>query len=156
MQQDLFDEGKSELEYELDYLKKELNCLDDENMEMREFFDKLAKPIIKRAVRKVEKQLRRFPAEARQFGDDSKLNSFEEICVMLQEGSMNDYMFVEDTVDECSENAYDDLLQDEKFILNHQTISPEEDGPQIIRNAFIHYASGYETKKINDAFYKRN
>lgn len=144
----LFDESKSEL-------KSELELLRDENQLMREFFDQLAIPIIKRAVNDVEKQLRRFPRAARQFGDDSNLNSFEEICVMMQESSMDYYMLVEDTVERCCESAYDDLNSDEKFIINHQSTSLEQNGTEIIKDEFLSYATNYESKKIEDAIDQR-
>lgn len=123
MKQNLFYENKSEMDIELD-------CLKDEKIEMCGFFDKLAIPIIKKAVRNVEKQLRGFPREACQFGDDSKLNFFEEGCVMIQEGSMDDYMLVEDTIERCCESSYDALNNQEKFIINHQTIYHERDGAE--------------------------
>ena len=118
---DIEDE-KSEIEYELDQLK-------DENLDMLRFFGRLGVPIIKKAILKIEKQLRRFPPEARQFDDDSTLNSFEEVCVMIQEGSMDYSMFVEDTIERCCESVYNDLNSDEKFIINHQLTSSEQNGP---------------------------
>ena len=148
MMRSLFDENKSELKSELDLLR-------DENQLMLEFFDKLAIPIIKRAVNDVEKQLRRFPRAARQFGDDSNLNSFEEICVMMQEGSMDYYMMVEDTIERCCESAYDDLNPDDKFIINHQSISLEQNAPEIIKDEFLTYATNYESKRIEDAIDNR-
>jgi len=144
----LFDENKSELESELAILR-------DENLVMLKFFDKLAIPIIRKAIRNVEKQLRRFPHAARQFGDDSNLNSFEEICVMMQEGSMDYYMMVEDTIERCCESAYDDLNTEEKFIINHQSISLEQNGTEIIKDEFLSYATNYESKRIEDAIDQR-
>jgi hypothetical protein len=94
MDPSLFDEMKFRHETEFEYLK-------DENNAMREFFDKLAIPVIRKTVRKVATQLRRFPLTACQFGDDSNLNFFEEVCVMMQESSMDDYIFVEDTIERC-------------------------------------------------------
>lgn len=138
-----FDEVKSRIETELEYLT-------DENIAMREFFDKLAVPIIKKALRNVEKQLRGFPREACQFGDDSKLNFFEEVCVMCQEGSIDDYMFVEDTIEGCCESAFDDLSNQEKFILNHQTSSSEINGADLVKDEFFQYATNYENRRITD------
>lgn len=149
MTQNDFDEVKSRIETELE-------CLTDENIAMREFFDKLAVPIIKKAVRNVEKQLRGFPREACQFGDDSKLNFFEEVCVMLQEMSMDDYMFVENTIESCCESAYDELSNEEKFILNHQTNSPEIDGAEIVKDEFFQYATNYENRRIADSIDRRS
>lgn len=149
MNRNLFDEDKSELEIELDRLR-------DENFAMREFFDELSKPVIKRAIKKVEKQLRRFPSDACQFGDDSKLNFFEEVCVMQQEVSMDYYMFVEDGIESCCEAAYEELSIQEKFILNHQTIIPEKDGVEIIRDDFFRYANNYENIKIKDSLERRS
>lgn len=149
MTQNDFDEVKSRIETELE-------CLTDENIAMREFFDELAVPIIKKAVRNVEKQLRAFPREACQFGDDSKLNFFEEVCVMLDEVSMDDYMFVENTIEGCCESAYDDLSNQEKFIVNHQTISPERDGYEIVKDEFFQYATNYENRKIADSIDNRS
>ena len=149
MKQNLFDENKSEIDIEFNYLE-------DENYSMREFFDKLAAPIIKKAVLNVGKQLRRFPREACQFGDDSKLNFFDEVCVMLQEVSMDDYMFVEDTIEGCCESAFDDLSKQEKFILNHQTISLEKDCYEIIKDEFLQYATNYENRKIADSIDRRS
>lgn len=137
-------------------MESKLECLNYEITEMREFFDKLAIPIIKRAVRKVEKQLRGFPREASQFGDDYKLNFFEEVCVMLQEDSIDDYPFVRSTIESCCEGVYDDLSYDDKFILNHQTYSYEDNGVALIIYDFLSYANEYENKKITDTFYSRN
>jgi len=147
MMRSLFDENKSESESELDILR-------DENKLMRELFDQLAIPIINKVVNDVEKQLRRFPRAARQFGDDSTLNFFEEVCVMVQEGSMDYYMMVEDTIEKCCESAYDDLNLDEKFI-NHQSISLEQNGTEIIKDEFLSYATNYESKRIEDAIDQR-
>lgn len=149
MNQKDFDEVKSRIETELE-------CLTDENLSMREFFDELAIPIVKKAVRNVEKQLRGFPRGACQFGDDSKLNFFEEVCVMLQESSMDDYMLVEDTIEGCCESAFDDLSNEEKFILNHQTITPEKDGAEIIKDEFLQHGNNFESKRINDTIDRRS
>jgi hypothetical protein len=149
MNQNDFDEVKSKIETELE-------CLTDENQAMREFFDELAIPIVKKAVRNVEKQLRGFPREACQFGDDSKLNFFEEVCVMLEEVSMDDYMLVENTIEGCCESAYDDLSNQEKFIVNHQTISPERGGYEIVKDEFFQYATNYENRRITDSIDRRS
>lgn len=149
MTQNDFDELKSRIETELE-------CLTDENIAMREFFDKLAVPIIKKAVRNVEKQLRAFPREACQFGDDSKLNFFEEVCVMCQEDSIDDYMFVEDTIEGCCESVYNELSNQENFIFNHQTISLEKDCNEIVKDNFLQYATNYENRRITDSIDKRS
>ena len=144
MQSNLFDEIKS-------WEETEIKNLTNDNEEMREFFDQLAIPVIRKAVRKIASQLRRFPREACQFGDDSKLNFFEEVCVMYQESSMDYYMLVEDTIHSCCESAYNDLSNEEKFIINHMTDSPCRDGTEIIKEAFSDYATNYENQKIIDA-----
>ena len=149
MMQQHFDYIKSNLEFEISELK-------DENREMQKFFTTLAVPIIKKVNRNIEKQLRGFPREACQFGDDSKLNFFEEVCVMLQEVSMDDYMFVENTIESCCESAYDELSNQEKFILNHQTSSPEIDGAEIVKDEFFQYATNYENRKITDSIDRRS
>lgn len=74
---------------------------------------------------------------------------------MMQEGSMDYYMLVEDTVERCCESAYDDLNSDEKFIINHQTISLEQNGTEIIKDEFLSYATNYECKRIEDAIDQR-
>lgn len=140
----------------LDLTKEELSLLENDYYNIRAFFDKLAKPILKKAVHNVERQLRRFPVEARQFGDDSKLNTFEEICVMVQEVSLDYYLFVEDTIDLCCKEAYDELSNDDKFIFNHQLDTDEKDATTIIKDAFLQYALNYSSKRIADEYERRN
>lgn len=132
-----FDYTISNLEKEINLLKDANNELSEMNIEMQKFFDKLAIPIIKRTVRNVEKQLRRFPIEANQFGDDSKLNFFEEVCVMLKEGSIDDYGLVEDTIESCCLDAYNELKDNENFIVHHQTNSDHQYLPEIIKDDFF-------------------
>ncbi len=139
------------IEYE-----KRIDSLLAENEEMKEFFDKLSVPIIKRSVKNIERQLRQFPQEARQFGDDSNLNFFEEVCVMLQEGSMDDYRFVRTTILQCCTDAYDLLTNADRFIINHQSYVDEMGSVEIIETAFYEYASNYENNRINKAYYVRN
>ena len=140
---------------QINELKGEISILESEIEIMQRFFDKLSIPLIKKVIRRVEKQLRRFPLEARQFGDDSKLNSFEEVCVMLMEGSIDDYPFVSSTVESCCEDAYNQLNAEEKFIINHQTSSSEENGIELITNDFFIYATNYESRRINDSYESR-
>ena len=148
MQLSLFDEMESGNETEHE-------CLTIENDAMRDFFDKLAIPVIRKTVRKVATQLRRFPRAACQFGDDSTLNFFEEVCVMMQESSMDDYIFVEDTIERCCEDAFDDLKSDEKLIINHTSNSSHQNGFEINKDEFLSYAIDYNNKKIEDAFDRR-
>lgn len=134
----------------------EISELSDQIIQMQAFFDKLSVPILKKAVRHVAKQLRHFPREANLFGDDSKLNFFEEACVMEQEGSMDDFLFVRRTIESCCEDAYDELSSNDKFILNHKTDSDSQLGSEFITDAFFTYILNYETKRIQDAYEQRN
>lgn len=147
---------REDFEEMMNVLKTEVLYFKDEVLEMQHFFDKLSEPLIKKAVRFVEKQLRNFPPEANQFGDDSKLNFFEEVCVMQQEGSLDDYYLVRNTVESCCGDAYDNLGPDEKFIINHQSYSFEDNGLALITDAFFSYAANYQSKRIEEAYYRRN
>jgi hypothetical protein len=149
MMQQHFDYIKSNLEFEISELK-------DENREMQKFFTTLAVPIIKKVNRNIEKQLRRFPREACQFWDDSKLNFFEEVCVMRQEGSMDDYLIVEDTIESCCESVYSELNNQENFIINHQTNSLHQYFPEFIKDEFLQYANKYVNKRIIDSIDRRS
>ena len=57
---------------------------------------------------------------------------------------------VEDTIERCCESALDDLNLDEKFIINHQVTSFEQNGTEIIKDEFLSYATNYERKRIED------
>jgi len=57
---------------------------------------------------------------------------------------------VEDTIERCCESALDDLNLDEKFIINHQVTSLEQNGTENIKDEFLSYATNYERKRIED------
>jgi hypothetical protein len=141
---------------EIDYLKLTIDQLKDENDAMHEYFDKLSIPIIKRAVRFIARTLRNFPPEARLFGDDSKLNSFEEFCVLLQEGLLDNYDVMEDTIISLCSDAYKNFNPDEKFIYNHKSFSLEYDTIEFIKDEFYRYATNYSNQKIEYALEHRN
>lgn len=134
----------------------DISDLSDQITQMQLFFDELSVPILKKAVRHVAKQLRHFPREANLFGDDSKLNFFDEICVMEQEGTIDDYMVVRSTIESCCKSAYDELSSNGKFILNHKSNSESQEGAEFITQAFFTYVLNYETKRIQDAYEQRN
>ncbi len=137
--------------------KNTIQELKDEIDEMHEFFKSMRDPIIWKAVKNVEKTLRRFPEEARQFGDDSKLNFFEEVCVMEREGSMVYYQMVYETIEMCCQDAFEELTDDEQFILLHVDERLSVDlVVDYIKSEFLQYCLNYENKRIENAYYNRN
>jgi len=138
-------------------LKEKIQELEDEISSMNSFFRKLSSPIIRKVIRIIERELRRFPEEALQFGDDSKLNFFEEVCVMQKEGSMSDYYFVSETIEMCCQDGFNQLNKNEQFILLHAGIGIFDDEiAYYIEQEFLQYCTDYYNKRINYAYERRN
>jgi len=144
------------LENEIDKREQEIFDLNKEIEAMNDYFDKCSEPLVKKAVLHVANTLRRFPREALQFDDDSKLNFFEEVCVMIQEGSIDDYFLVRSTLESCCVDACEIFNKEENFVLNHRTEAQIKEVGEIIEVAFFEYAGIYENKKITEAFSNRN
>ncbi|MDP4272239.1 MAG: hypothetical protein Q8909_19280 [Bacteroidota bacterium] len=143
----------SELQEEINYLKSQLD-------EVNSYFNRLAKPLMEKAVREVAKKLRRFPSDACMFGDDFKLNFFEQICVMIEEDSYEEYNqfnLIDNAIESICQDVYDNFKSDEKFILDHQSsYYTEYQVWEIIRDDFMYYINRYRTQKIMEAYYRRH
>jgi hypothetical protein len=137
-------------------LSEEIDSLKETISDMNEFFSKLSVPLFKKAIRDVEKQLRYFLPEAKFFGDGSNLNLFEEVCAIMREGSLDDQYFLDETIVLCCESSFYKFSYDEKFIMNHQPFSHEAEVIESIKSDFYNYALNYISKRIDDAYERRN
>lgn len=131
--------------------EEQIEILQNEIDEMQTYFFNKSEPIIKKCMRKAERIFRDFKEISCILSDDyDYLNTFEQICYIIQERSTSEYFGLDYYINGTIEDVFDNLTEEEKFILNH---SGDEEPVETIRSEFFRYCGFYSNKNIKKAIY---
>lgn len=137
---------------ETDYLAEKINFLESEVNEMKEFFQEKSGNIIKKCIRLIEKSMRHQNDIPCILCDDYDfLNTFEQICLIMQEYDVDDYYGLDIYINATIEIAYDNLTNDEQFVLSHNLY---ENPIEEITKEFENYCCYFSNKNIRRALYE--
>ncbi|MFZ4412579.1 MAG: hypothetical protein ACOYOV_05815 [Bacteroidales bacterium] len=110
---------------EIENLNNTISSLTTVINEMRNVFHELAKPIREKGVYALIEKLQNIQDEAFQIGIDKTLNSYEEFCLMIQDGSVGNYPQILEKMWNSSKEVSAELTPLENFIITHYCFRPD-------------------------------
>lgn len=126
-------------------LQEQIDFLDEEIVEMKNYFDEKSNAIISKCLKTITSEFRKVNIISILQDDYSDLNTFEQICIKIQEKDIDDYFGLNHYIEGVIEATIDKLSKEEKFILNHSNI---DDITSEIDRELHSYCLNYTNKKI--------
>jgi hypothetical protein len=140
---------------ELVSLREENARLNKELNSVTSFFNKLSEEILDRCLKKAIKDIREFSktkaSESAKFlGDDYDfLNLFEQLCVVYDRGESDNYIGVDDYIENICSKIIDNLSPDESYILNHEYSDDCDINNEVeLEGRVIYFLTNYTNKNI--------
>lgn len=103
-------------------LQEQIDFLEEEIFEMKNYFDEKSNAIISKCVKQVTTEFRKAKRISILQDDYSDLNTFEQICFIIQEKDIDDYIRLNRYIEGVIEASIEKLSKEEQFILNHSYI----------------------------------